>query len=164
MPDETLQVVDTEITPQPAPLPALPDELQALVVMLPKKVMSTCAIDVSDIWDRPPGTRVFTYREPSTAELYGQNELAPKIKEQAPDFPDTLCANIGLMALCHLTPPVGDKSNPAWLLYGEFVKRVSAARFIRWTDEFFGAFPALKDLPKAVGEEKKDSREIVPLS
>lgn len=125
-----------------------------IVEKAPVTTLPTVEIDLSEFLKEPEKTTVITFQEPSTARIYQIGEDSRQIKMRAPEWPDTLCADVATLAISHLKP---ESKMPVALLYmklAEEKRNVFAYLLARWRE----AFPHLSNFNQAVEEEKKTSR------
>lgn len=125
--------------------------LGALLESVPEQELLTVDLDFSEMFGSEPGTWLFRFSEPGTAEVFQAAEDAAKLRKQNPMFSQLMCETIAVMALCHVAPESGNL--PRIHFYSRLARK-NKDIFIRFLMEFRGAFPQLTNFEEAVTEAK----------
>lgn len=108
-------------------------------------------IDITAFTEEPC---VLEFREPTSADIFPDNELIKSIKIKFPKYPDAMLYQVALLGKCYVIQPEdGDQINPI-VEFGQLAKDNKEC-FYHVLTEFLVAFPT-NNLEERIVEAKND--------
>lgn len=126
-----------------------------------QEALRTVEIDISAFTGEAPGTDMITYQEPTTAQLFQLPEDALLVKKRCPDWPNSLCQMVALLALSHVAP---QDETPIGLIYCAMADDPQKRNlWLYLVSEWNAQFPSLSNLGEKVAAEKNaDGHPVQP--
>lgn len=136
----------------PPETPGTLEELLASYHHEPKRV----SVDLSTHFGAPPGSVVFSFREPTVAEVFAANEESAMLMSLH-QFPESLARTVAMMGRCveSVMPPSTEVPRRA---IANLANKNMAA-FLALVGAWQSVFPDLTNLQEAAEEAKKGASE-----
>ena len=125
--------------------------LDGFLEATPDQLAETVEIDVSQMIGEPPKTTIFTFQNPTATQVFQAGSDGIKLGAMFPDMTTEMGTVVALMALAHVSPA---SQLPKGVLYARLA--IKNGKFFLWLlNEFFKAFPHLKDAEAQIKATKK---------